>query len=220
MPDSNESSWSDNFSEKSNAEIVNELQARAIYAHQESVGRGDQLVKLLEDAINQMKMSNNRIIWLSTIFFVFGLFVLGLGVYMTFFDDSGKEAWGAIFGVSGGLAAAASIFYSGPITKISNSITNLIKLETAFLGYIRVVGEVDSAFQWQYIEKLGNPDKTTELETISTSTTNRMKDIMSETMKLIDEHVADETPSIKDLRKQLDEMKNQLEVIESKVVGE
>ena len=192
------------------------LQKEAIASHQKSVGQGDALVKLLQDAVNQMKSSQGRIRDMSTVFFVFGLIVMGVGVYMALFERQGKEAWGAILGAAGGLASAVTMFYTGPLTKISNAVTNLIKLETAFLGYIRVVGEIDSAFQWQYLERLAGRT-VIDISMVSQATTSSMKDIMSHTIQLIDQHVADETPSVMDLKMKVKEMGDRIDELKKAV---
>ena len=84
------------------------------------------------------------------------------------------------------------------------------------MGYIRVVGELDSAFQWQYLERLAGRTAI-DISLISQSTTTSMKDIMSHTVQLIDQHVADETPSVMDLKQRMKEMGEQLAEIKKEL---
>ena len=199
-------------------QLIKGLQAKAISAHQDSVGRGNQLVKLLLDAVTQLKGTHSRIQNMSAAFFILGIVIMGLGVFMALFGSAGKEVWGTILGAGGGLGAAVTMFYTGPLTKISNSVTNLIKLETAFLGYIRVVGEVDSAFQWQYLERLSG-SQNVNIATIADATTRQMKEMMTHTMSLIDQYVAEETPSMTDLKRKLDEASAEIAALKAKVEG-
>ena len=191
-------------------ERIREFKLAGLETHRESIGAGNELVKLLEDAVNQMKSSHARIQNMSTAFFIFGLLVMGLGVYMALFG--GKEASGAFLGVGGGLASLVTIFYTGPLTRIAASITNLIKLETAFLGYIRVVGEVDSAFQWQYMERIDSAgQENAGIALMAANTAAQISAMMESTMKLIDQYVADETPSVADLRLKVEALTKSVE---------
>lgn len=137
---------------------------------------------------------------------------MGLGVYMALFG--GKEASGAFLGAGGGLASLVTIFYTGPLTRIAASITNLIKLETAFLGYIRVVGEVDSAFQWQYMERIESANQDgTDIALMAANTAAQITSMMESTMRLIDQYVADETPSVADLRLRVEALNKSVEAL-------
>lgn len=202
-------------------EILRVLRINALRAHQIAVGRGDELVQLLKRAVHNMEVSHSRIQWLSIIFFVFGLVVMIAGVYFALFGTAGKEVWGTILGVSGGLGSLVSLFYTTPLDKISRSVNNLIQLETAFLGYIRVVGEVDSAFQWQYIETMGGSEGHTS--DVLAETTKHMKDMMGHTMNLIDRYCAEDSESLQQIRQALESMKTEfddrLKQVETKTQG-
>ena len=100
---------------------------------------------------------------MSTIFFVFGLLIIATGICVALFGDVGGEVWGSMFGL-GGITSAVSLFYTGPLNRIAQSVRDLVQLETAFLGYIRVIGEIDSAFQWNYLKLMQNPKNATGIE--------------------------------------------------------
>ena len=169
-------------------ELLRNLRINALSAHQQSVGRGDELVLILRQTIQQVEKTHNRVQNMSTILFGVGLVMIAAGVYGVVFGDQGQEIWAALLGGTGGVAAVVATFYSAPIEKISASITNLVKLEIAFLGYIRVIGELDSAFQLRYLDILSG-DKKESFELVVSQTTSKMKDIMTETIKLIDQYV-------------------------------
>lgn len=168
-------------------ELLQNLKINALSAHQTSVGRGDELVSILRKTIEQVEKTHNRVQNMSTILFITGLVMIATGIYGIVFGGEGQEIWSALLGGTGGVAAVVATFYSSPIEKISASIINLVKLETAFLGYIRVIGELDSAFQLRYLDILSGDSSSFEI--VVNQTTDQVKDIMKETIRLIDRYV-------------------------------
>lgn len=197
-------------------EAIRRLQVNALAAHQDSMGTGNQLVEMLQRAVAQMERSHNRIQTMSTILFLVGLAVLGVGVYETV---AGKqEVWAALLGTAGGITALATVFWTAPLDKVSDSVTDLVKLETAFLGYIRVIGEIDSFFQMQYLDIIGAGRNGKAKETLADAimnTTSEMKDMMSTTLSLLDEHVAERSDAFADLQRQLADVNQRLKMLES-----
>ena len=191
------------------SERINVLQSNALTLHQNSVGRGDVLVRLLEHTVRQMEFTQKRLQVLNTVFFYFGLAVLGIGILVALFSDAKGAVWGSILG-AGGLTSAVSLFITAPMNKIAESVRDLVQLETAFLGYIRVLGEIDSAFQWQYIEKMrktGGPS----INAITQDTCESMQSIMDKTMALIDQYISKRARSgVKDIHKKLEEMEKNI----------
>ena len=82
--------------EMTQEEILRVLQVNAIRVHQTSVGRGDELITLLERAVQQMETTHTRVRNMSTIFFAFGLLTLAAGIYIALFGPEGAGGWGAI----------------------------------------------------------------------------------------------------------------------------
>jgi hypothetical protein len=193
----------------SHEEILRVLRINALSAHQIAVGRGDELVQLLKRAVHNMEESHSRIQLLSVVFFAVGLLTMIAGVCVALFGTAGKETWSTILGVGGGLGSLVSLFYTTPLDKISSSVSNLIKLETAFLGYIRVVGEVDSAFQWQYIETMDGSGG--HISDVLQEATEHMKTMMSHTMDLIDRYCAEDSESLQQIRQALESMKTEFD---------
>jgi hypothetical protein len=168
-------------------ELLQNLKINALSAHQKSVGRGDELVTILRNTIEQVEKTHNRVQNMSTILFITGLVMIAAGIYGVVFGNQGQEIWSALLGGTGGVAAVVATFFTSPIEKISASIINLVKLETAFLGYIRVIGELDSAFQLRYLDILSGDAGSFEL--VVNQTTEQVKDMMKETIRLIDRYV-------------------------------
>jgi len=136
-------------------EMLMTLRVNALRAHQVSMGRGDELVEILKRAVEQVERTHGRIQNLSTVLFMTGMAVLGFGLYQFGWGGEGAEVWGGLgLGAGGGIAALAATFWTAPLEKMSDSVSDLVKLEAAFLAYIHVVGELDSAFQMQYLQIL------------------------------------------------------------------
>lgn len=195
-------------------ELVQNLRMNALLAHQHSVGRGDELVQILQRTVEQMEKSHNRVQNMSITLFVSGLILLAVGVFEIAFGSQGQEIWAVLLGGTGGVAALAATFWTAPLDKISVSVSKLVKLEAAFLGYIRVIGELDSAFQMQYLDILAG-SKQVSLDQVINDTTNQMKEIMTHTLALIDKYVEGQGNILSELQKQAEEIDKRLKELES-----
>jgi hypothetical protein len=195
----------------SGAASITELRIAALEAHRMSVGRGDELVQILKNTIRQVERAHRRVQWMSQALFLAGLAVLGVGVYEMVAGDEGP--WGVLFGTVGGLTAFVATFLTAPMDRISDSVTHLIRLETAFLGYIRILGEVDSAFQMQYLDIVNNSSKST-LDQIIRDTKNHMIEAMKLTTCLIDVETAN--GGVAEIDQKAAELEERLKALESR----
>jgi hypothetical protein len=192
--------------------LLENLRMNALLAHQQSVGRGDELVDLLRRTVAQVEKTHNRIQNMSTILFIAGLIMLGVGTYQIAFGGQGNELWSALLGGTGGVVTLAATFWTAPLDKISDSISDLVKLQAAFLGYIRVIGELDSAFQMQYLDILSGSKKIS-LDQVVMDTTGQVKEIMETTMSLIDKYVISENQEIAEIKKEMNAIQEKLKTI-------
>jgi hypothetical protein len=191
---------------------ITELRIAALEAHRMSVGRGDELVQILKNTIRQVERAHRRVQWMSQALFLAGLAVLGVGVYEMVAGDEGP--WGVLFGTVGGLTAFVATFLTAPMDRISDSVTHLIRLETAFLGYIRILGEVDSAFQMQYLDIVNNSSKST-LDQIIRDTKNHMIEAMKLTTCLIDVETAN--GGVAEIDQKAADLEERLKALESRM---
>ena len=195
--------------------LLERLRMNALMAHQHAVGRGDALVEILRRTIAQMEKTHNRIQNMSTALFVAGMVMIAAGIYGAVFGGQGQGVWAALLGGVGGVTAVVATFYTTPVEKISDSITDLVKLETAFLGYIRVIGELDSAFQMQYLDILAG-SRQLSLDSVINDTTGQMKEIMEHTMMLIDKYLGGDNKAMEALKEQAGAMDKRLQALEGK----
>jgi len=193
-------------------QLLRNLRMNALLAHQHSVGRGDELVQILKHTIEQMEKTHVRVQTMSSILFGAGLLLLAVGVYLVLSGDKG--GWGALLGGTGGVASLISTFWTAPVDKMSKSISDLVKLEAAFLGYIRVIGELDSAFQMQYLGILSKTSGT-QLDQVTSETTKQMKDVMTHTVTLIDQYVTGSGATVSELQKQGRDLEARMKKLEA-----
>ena len=194
------------------SELLQTLRMNALLAHQTSIGRGDELVQILKNTIGQMEGTHRRVQIMSMILFATGIIMLGIGVFFAF---KGKEVWGILMGGTGGVASLLATFWTAPVDKMANSIADLVKLEAAFLGYIRIIGELDSAFQMQYLDILAGSNNIS-LDQVMNDTTQQMKDVMKHTLSLIDCYVVRPGETLTKLREDVDEINSRLKTVEKK----
>jgi len=192
-------------------EDLEHLRLNALAVHQRSMGRGDELVQILQRTIAQVERTHNRIQTMNTVLFVTGIGVLIAGVTMVL---TGREdVWPPLLGAVGGISALAAVFWTAPLDKVSASVNDLVKLETAFLGYIRVIGEIDSGFQMQYLDIVQGNGNTGTLSQAIRDTTAQMSGVMKTTVELIDERIS--SPS-KELRGELDSLRAKVQELEKR----
>jgi hypothetical protein len=77
-----------------------------------------------------------------------------------------------------------------------------------------VIGELDSAFQMQYLDILAGTGQV-GLDQVINDTTNQMKIIMTHTLDLIDKYVEGQGDALSELQKQATEIDKRLKVLEA-----
>jgi hypothetical protein len=196
-------------------EALRRLRVNALAVHQRSIGRSDELVRILERTVGQVEKTHDRVKLLSTLLFVAGLALLAAAAAAILAGQ--QELWAAAIGGVGGLAAVAAVFWTGPLEQIATSVGDLVKLEAAFLGYIRLIGEIDSYFQMQYLAIVSAPESADKsaLSGAIFQTTNEMKTAMTHGLGLIDQYVAQSGEATTELKKELDEATARIQKLEA-----
>ena len=131
------------------------------------------------------------------VIFLVGLAILIMTLYFGWTDISSNEIPAAnqgadwfsflrgLVGLTGGLfAIVLSQFYRSPINNISKSITRLVKIDVAFLGYLRQINQIDATFKQLYLAPSGfNLDY---LE----KTVDKIDNVVSSSLKQIEVYLA------------------------------
>src|SRR5262249_47650755 len=103
----------------SSVEALRRLRVNALAVHQRSMGRSDELVRILERTVGQVEKTHNRVKLLSTLLFVAGLALLAAAAAAILAGQ--QELWAVAIGGVGGLAAVAAVFWTGPLEQIESS---------------------------------------------------------------------------------------------------
>jgi hypothetical protein len=201
-------------------ELLYRKRINALIDHQNSVAEGDILVSILKNTIAQVEKAHTRIKWMSTALFVTGIVVLLVGIFYLVFGKAGQEVWSAILSGVGGFTTLAATFWTAPLDRINQSIEDLVSLETAFLGYIRIIGEADVAFQRQYLDTLsenpptGSDGKPVQIHTISNNTLGQVSTAMTKTMELISKYLGKDVKTISELNTLISDIQDRLKKLE------
>jgi hypothetical protein len=194
-------------------ELLTRLRINALFDHQDSVGRGDELVNILKRTIQHLEEAHKRIKNMSTALFIAGLVLLAAAVYQILLGREGQEVWSALLGGLGGVNTLAATFWTTPLKRIAESVVDLVSLETIFLGYIRVIGEADSSFQRQYLDTLSAKD-TRKMDEISSGFATQVSTAMNDTIELIEKHLVGKREALQDLKNQLTDLEKRVKKIE------
>jgi len=128
----------------------------------------DQYTDILNDADERIMTQYNALMcqahWAFGISMVMHIviFLLGIGILvMTIYLNSGTPSDALAYlqgflGTTSGLAATyLGLFYRDPIDNIGNSVTRLVKVNVAFLGYMRQINQIDATFKQLFLDTSG-----------------------------------------------------------------
>ena len=112
----------------------------------------DQFEKLMTQARNGFLMS----MAMHGTIFVLGIIVLGFSLYVALAAGfGGFERWVGVGGAAGSLATLLMLFYKDPLQNIRQSVTNLVKVNVVFSGYVRQINQIDATFKQLYLAAHG-----------------------------------------------------------------
>jgi HEAT repeat protein len=127
----------------------------------------DTYTKLLDDAdakiMNQFSALMGKTMgafslsmWMHGVIFGLGVLVLLASLYVAF--NSGFETFERYVGVgaaAGSLGTLLLLFYKDPLANIRDSVTNLVKVNVVFLGYVRQINQIDATFKQMFLAAAG-----------------------------------------------------------------
>jgi HEAT repeat protein len=127
----------------------------------------DIYTQLLDDADKQIMNQFNTLMgktmgafslsmWMHGVIFGLGVLVLLASLYVAF--NSGFETFERYVGVgaaAGSLGTLLLLFYKDPLANIRDSVTNLVKVNVVFLGYVRQINQIDATFKQMFLAAAG-----------------------------------------------------------------
>jgi|GEM_PF-1086121 len=89
---------------------------------------------------------------------IFGIGVVALGVSLYVALSQGFEMFERYVGIgaaAGSLGTLLLLFYKDPLKNIRESVTNLVKVNVIFLGYVRQINQIDATFKQLFLASTG-----------------------------------------------------------------
>lgn len=86
------------------------------------------------------------------------IFLLGVWILYNTYDswDGTLEGLRGLFGIGGGIIAIImGLFYRNPVRSINVSVTRLVKVNVAFLGFMRQITQIDATFKQLFLAPTG-----------------------------------------------------------------
>lgn len=137
-------------------EAVRSLQAqrtKAVEKYTEMLGKADeQIMQQFNSLINQAQTGFRLSMWMHGIIFGLGVIVLAASLYVALsgrFDEF--ERYVGLSTAAGSLGTLLFLFYKDPLQNIRHSVTNLVKVNVVFLGYMRQINQIDATFKQMFL---------------------------------------------------------------------
>jgi HEAT repeat protein len=112
----------------------------------------DDVMKQFTDLMRQAKIGFRMSMVMHGIVFAIGIIVLGASLFLVF--KAGLDTAQRWIGAGGGASALATLlitFYRNPLRNVSASVTNLMKVDVLFLGYVRQLNQIDATFKHLFL---------------------------------------------------------------------
>jgi len=127
----------------------------------------DTYTKLLGDADEQIMGQFNQLMTqarsgftmsmtMHSVIFIIGVVTLGFSLYVAL--SRGFETFERYVGIGaaiGSLGTLLLLFYKDPLKNIRESVTNLVKVNVIFLGYVRQINQIDATFKHLFLTSTG-----------------------------------------------------------------
>lgn len=131
--------------------------AKAVETYTSLLNDADkQIMKQFESLMSKALQAFSLSMWMHGIIFVVGVLALGASLWVAF--NSGFEIFERYVGVgaaAGSLGTLLLLFYRDPLKNIRESVTNLVKVNVVFLGYVRQINQIDASFKQMFLEPGG-----------------------------------------------------------------
>jgi hypothetical protein len=138
----------------------------------------DQITQQFEGLIEQARSAFSMTMWMHAVIFGLGVIVLSISLYVAM--AQGFETFERFVGVGaamGSLTMLLTLFYRDPLKNIRESVSNLLKVNVVFLGYIRQINQIDASFKQLFLSAGGF--RTAEMK----QTVEQIQDSVKETME-------------------------------------
>jgi len=91
-------------------------------------------------------------LWMHRIIFGIGVLILAASLVMAAAQGlDSLQGWVGVGGAASGLGTLLLVFYASPLKNIDRSVSQLIKIDVIFLGYIRQLNQIDATFKQLFL---------------------------------------------------------------------
>src|SRR5690554_3353069 len=115
---------------------------------------------LIMKRFNEMTAEFNRAYWLNVIssIVVIGVSVVifGLSLYLILSGDERIPVAASLTGIFVSFVILILIYYRNPVKVIRNAVSDLVKMNVIFMGYVRQINQIDLTFKHLFESKGGD----------------------------------------------------------------
>jgi len=144
----------------------------------------DQIMAQFEGLVKQARSAFSMTMWMHATIFGLGVVVLGMSLYVAM--AQGFESFERFVGIgaaTGSLTMLMTLFYRDPLKHIRESVSNLLKVNVVFIGYMRQINQIDASFKQLFLSAGGFG--TVEMK----QTVEQIQDSVRETMEGVRVHL-------------------------------
>lgn len=126
---------------------------KAVETYTDLLGSADEkIMEQFESLMSRARIAFKMSMWMHGIVFGVGIITLMVSLGVALWD--GFETYASYVGTvgaGGSVVLLLAMFYRDPLRNISQSVTNLIKVNVVFLGYVRQVNQIDATFKQLFL---------------------------------------------------------------------
>ncbi len=116
----------------------------------------DQIMTQFEGLIKQARLAFSMTMWMHGVIFGLGVIVLSISLYVSMAQGFATfERFVGIGTAAGSLTMLLALFYRGPLKNIGESVSNLLKVNVVFIGYMRQINQIDASFKQLFLSAGG-----------------------------------------------------------------
>jgi HEAT repeat protein len=116
----------------------------------------DQIMTQFEGLIKQARLAFSMTMWMHGVIFGLGVIVLSISLYVAMAQGFATfERFVGIGTAAGSLTMLLALFYRGPLKNIGESVSNLLKVNVVFIGYMRQINQIDASFKQLFLSAGG-----------------------------------------------------------------
>lgn len=160
-------------------------QALVVNKYTELLGKADErIMEQFENLMGRARIAFKMTMWMHGIIFGLGVITLAVSLGIAFWDGfETYVSYVGTVGAVGSLAVLLALFYRNPLENIGTSVTNLVKVNVVFLGYIRQINQIDATFKQLFLTPSGFTTK--EMK----ETVDEIEEAVTKTLQKVQEYL-------------------------------